>query len=252
MRNVRVIARLDIKNNFLIKGIHLEGLRKIGDPYEFANKYFHSGIDEIIYMDAVASLYNRNSLNDIIKATAKNIFVPITVGGGIRTIDDAYKILRSGADKVAINTAAIKNPRLIEELSKRFGNSTIVISIEAKKLTDGKWEAYTNNGREKTGIDVIKWSLDVERLGAGEILVTSVDQEGTGRGFDDSLVKSVTDKVKIPVIASGGMGTLQHFVDIVKKSNCDGVAIANLLHYSKIIIKDLKNFSAKEKINIRI
>jgi cyclase len=252
MRNVRVIARLDIKNNFLIKGIHLEGLRKIGDPYEFANKYFHSGIDEIIYMDAVASLYKRNSLNDIIKATAKNIFVPITVGGGIRTIDDAYKILRSGADKIAINTAAIKNPRLIEELSKRFGSSTIVISIEAKKLTDGKWEAYTNNGREKTGIDVIKWSLDVERLGAGEILVTSVDQEGTGRGFDDSLVKSVTDKVKIPVIASGGMGTLQHFVDIVKKSNCDGVAIANLLHYSKIIIKDLKNFSAKEKINIRI
>jgi len=252
MRNVRVIARLDIKNNFLIKGIHLEGLRKIGDPYEFANKYFYSGIDEIIYMDAVASLYKRNSLNDIIKATAKNIFVPITVGGGIRTIDDAYKILRSGADKIAINTAAIKNPRLIEELSKRFGSSTIVISIEAKKLTDGKWEAYTNNGREKTGIDVIKWSSDVERLGAGEILVTSVDQEGTGRGFDDSLVKSVTDKVKIPVIASGGMGTLQHFVDVVKKSNCDGVAIANLLHYSKIIIKELKNFSAKEKINIRI
>ena len=252
MRNVRIIARLDIKNNFLIKGIHLEGLRKIGNPYEFANKYFHSGIDEIIYMDAVASLYKRNSLNEIIKETSKNIFIPITVGGGIRTVDDAYKILRSGADKIAINTAAIENPRLIEELSNRFGSSTIVISIEAKKLIDGKWEAYTNNGREKTGIDVIKWSLDVEKLGAGEILLTSVDQEGTCRGFDHTLVKSVTDKVMIPVIASGGMGKLQHFVDIVKMSDCDGVAIADLLHYSKITIKDLKNFSIKEKINIRI
>ena len=151
MRNVRIIARLDIKNNFLIKGIHLEGLRKIGNPNEYAKKYFKSGIDEIIYMDAVASLYERNSLNEIIKETSKNIFIPITVGGGIRSIDDANKILRSGADKIAINTAAIKNPRLIEELSNRFGSSTIVLSIEAKQTLNGSWEAYTNNGREKLG-----------------------------------------------------------------------------------------------------
>lgn len=252
MRNVRIIARLDIKNNFLIKGIHLEGLRKIGNPNEYAKKYFKSGIDEIIYMDAVASLYERNSLNEIIKETSKNIFIPITVGGGIRSIDDANKILRSGADKIAINTAAIKNPRLIEELSNRFGSSTIVLSIEAKQTLNGSWEAYTNNGREKTGIDVIKWSLEAEKLGVGEILLTSVDKEGTGRGFDNNLLKSVTDIITVPVIASGGMGNFQHFADVVKLSECDGVAIANLLHYSKIKIKDLKNFSLKEKINIRI
>ena len=252
MRNVRVIARLDIKNNFLIKGIHLEGLRKIGNPYEFAKKYFQTGIDEIIYMDAVASLYKRNSLNQIIEETSKNIFIPITVGGGVRTIDDAHKILRSGADKVALNTAAIKNPSLIEELSNRFGSSTIVISIEAKKLLNGKWEAYINNGREKTGIDVIQWSHDVEKLGAGEILLTSVDQEGTGKGFDNNLIKSVTENVMIPVIASGGMGKLQHFTDVVKSSNCDGVAMANILHYSKIKVEDLKKYSVKEKISVRI
>ena len=252
MRNVRVIARLDIKNNFLIKGIHLEGLRKIGNPYEFSKRYFQTGIDEIIYMDAVASLYKRNSLNQIIEETSKNIFIPITVGGGVRTIDDAHKILRSGADKVALNTAAIKNPRLIEELSNRFGSSTIVISIEAKKLLNGKWEAYINNGREKTGIDVIEWSRDVEKLGAGEILLTSVDQEGTGKGFDNNLIKSVTENVMIPVIASGGMGKLQHFTDVVKSSNCDGVAMANILHYSKIKIEDIKKFSVKEKISVRI
>ena len=216
MRNVRIIARLDIKNNFLIKGIHLEGLRKIGNPNEYAKKYFKSGIDEIIYMDAVASLYERNSLNEIIKETSKNIFIPITVGGGIRSIDDANKILRSGADKIAINTAAIKNPRLIEELSNRFGSSTIVLSIEAKQTLNGSWEAYTNNGREKTGIDVIKWSLEAEKLGVGEILLTSVDKEGTGRGFDNNLLKSVTDIITVPVIASGGMGNFQHFADVVK------------------------------------
>jgi imidazole glycerol-phosphate synthase subunit HisF len=252
MRNVRVIARLDIKNNFLIKGIHLEGLRKIGNPYEFAKRYFLSGIDEIIYMDAVASLYKRNSLNQIIKDTSKNIFIPITVGGGVRTIDDAHKILKSGADKIALNTAAIENPRLIEELSNRFGSSTIVISIEAKKLSNDKWEAYINNGREKTGIDAIQWSIEVEKLGAGEILLTSIDQEGTGKGFDNNLIKSVSENIMIPVIASGGMGKLQHFTEVVKSSNCDGVAIANILHYSKIKIEDLKKFSVKEKISVRI
>lgn len=251
MRNVRVIARLDIKNNFLIKGIHLEGLRKLGKPYDFANKYFKSGIDEIIYMDAVASLYNRNSLNDIIEETSKNIFIPITVGGGIRSIDDANKILRSGADKIAINTAAVKNPRLIEELSNRFGSSTIVISIEAKKIQDNKWEAYTNNGREKTGLDVIEWSIEAEKLGAGEILLTSVDKEGTGKGFDYDLVKSVSSKIFIPIIASGGMGELEHFEKVVQLSNCDGVAIANTLHYSKIEIEKIKSFSLNKNISIR-
>jgi len=251
MRNIRVIARLDIKNNYLIKGIHLEGLRKLGNPYDFAQNYFKSGIDEIIYMDSVASLYNRNSLNEIIQETSKNIFIPITVGGGIRSIDDAYKILRSGADKIAINTAAIENLRLVEDLSNRFGSSTIVISVEAKKKENNIWEAYTNNGREKTGLDVIKWSIEAEKLGAGEILLTSVDKEGTGKGFDYELIKEVSSKIYIPLIASGGMGDINHFEKVVKYSQCDGVAIADMLHYSKIKVDDIKNFSSKNNINIR-
>ncbi len=251
MRNVRVIARLDIKNNFLIKGIQLEGLRKLGNPYDFSKKYFESGIDEIIYMDSVASLYNRNSLNEIIEKTSKDIFIPITVGGGIRSIDDANKLLRSGADKIAINTAAVENPRILEELSNRFGSSTIVLSVEAKKKTKETWEAYTNNGREKTGLDAINWCLEAEKLGVGEILITSVDKEGTCKGFDYDLIKSVSEKIFIPIIASGGMGELTHFEKVVKSSNCDGVAIANMLHYKKISVKEIKNFSIKNNINIR-
>ena len=251
MRNVRVIARLDIKNNFLIKGIHLEGLRKLGNPYDFAKKYFEDNVDEIIYMDSVASLYNRNSLNDIIEKTSKNIFIPITVGGGIRSVDDANRILRSGADKIAINTAAVKNPRLLEDLSNRFGNSTIVLSVEAKKKPDGNWEAYTNNGREKTGLDVVKWCVEAEKKGVGEILLTSVDYEGTCKGFDCDLVQAVSEKNFIPIIASGGMGELKHFENVVKLSNCDGVAIANMLHYSKTSINEIKSYSIKQNINIR-
>ena len=252
MRNVRVIARLDIKNNNLIKGIHLEGLRKLGKPYDFAKKYFQSGVDEIIYMDSVASLYNRNSLNNIIEETSKNIFIPITVGGGIRSIDDANRILRSGADKIAINTAAVKNPKLLEDLSNRFGSSTIVLSIEAKKKIDGKWEAYTNNGREKTGLDVINWCEIAERMGVGEILLTSVDNEGTCKGFDYELVQAVSKKTFIPIIASGGMGDLSHFEKVVKISNCDGVAVANMLHYSKTSVAEIKRYSLKQSINIRV
>ena len=251
MRNVRVIARLDIKNNNLIKGIHLEGLRKLGKPYDFAKKYFQSGVDEIIYMDSVASLYNRNSLNKIIEETSKNIFIPITVGGGIRSIDDANKILRSGADKIAINTAAVKNPKLLEDLSNRFGSSTIVLSVEAKKKYDGTWEAYTNNGREKTGLNVVEWCIEAEKLGVGEILLTSVDNEGTCNGFDYELTQSVSKKTFVPIIASGGMGQLSHFEKVVKLSNCDGVAIADMLHYSKTTIYEIKSYSIKCDINIR-
>ncbi|MDB3982317.1 imidazole glycerol phosphate synthase cyclase subunit [Candidatus Pelagibacter sp.] len=252
MRNVRVIARLDIKNKYLIKGIHLEGLRKLGKPYDFASQYFKSGIDEIIYMDSVASLYNRNSLNEIIEETSKNIFIPITVGGGIRSIDDAYRILRSGADKIAINTSAVENPQLIEDLSNRFGSSTVVLSIEAKKKDEGKWESYTNNGREKTGLDVIEWSIEAEKMGVGEILITSVDKEGTCKGFDYDLIEAVSKKTFVPIIASGGMGELEHFKKVVKLSNCDGVAIGNMLHYSKTTISDIKLYSAEHKLNIRV
>lgn len=251
MRNIRLIARLDIKSSNLIKGIHLEGLRVLGKPYDFAKKYFNDGIDEILYMDSVASLYGRNNLKEIILETSKNIFVPITVGGGIRSLEDANEILRSGADKISINTAAINQPILLERLANRFGSSTIVLSIEAKKTQFG-WEAYTNNGREKTGKNVIDWAIEGEKLGVGEILLTSVDKEGTCKGFDYNLIKSITDVVNIPVIASGGMGALDHFEKVVNDCNCDAVSIAHLLHYNKININDIKTFAKNNNINLRI
>ncbi len=175
----RLIARLDIKGPNLIKGVHLEGLRVIGDPQLFAQKYYQDGADELIYIDSVASLYGRNNLVDIVKHTAQNIFIPLTVGGGVRSVEDANLLLRSGADKVAINTACMSNPSLINELANRFGSQCVVLSIEAKKTSKGHWEAYTDNGREKTGKDVLSWVLEAVERGVGEVLLTSVDQEGT-------------------------------------------------------------------------
>jgi imidazole glycerol-phosphate synthase subunit HisF len=189
--NHRIIARLDIKGPNLVKGIQLEGLRVIGDPQIFAQHYYNNGIDELIYMDTVASLYNRNSLIELISKAAKSIFIPLTVGGGIRTIDDIRNVLRAGADKVAINTAAIKNPYFIKQASEMFGSSTIVVGIEAIKASNGEYYAYTDNAREFTGKEVLSWAKEVELLGAGEILLTSVDNEGVGKGFDLNLIRSV-------------------------------------------------------------
>ena len=202
MASVRIIARLDIKGSNLIKSIRFEGLRVLGNPQEFAQKYYESGIDEIIYIDTVATLYDRISLNELVKKTAQNVFIPITVAGGIRSVEDVDKLLRSGADKVAINTGAIKRPELISEVSQRFGSQCMVLSIEAAKQKDGSWEAYTDNGREHSGLDAIEWSKEAEKLGAGEILLTSVDQDGTYKGFDFDLIKKVSNSVNIPVIAS--------------------------------------------------
>ncbi|EKQ51124.1 MULTISPECIES: imidazole glycerol phosphate synthase subunit HisF [unclassified Clostridium] len=251
MKNIRVIARLDVKNDYLVKGINLEGLRKIGDPNEFAKIYYEQGADEIIYMDIVASLYNRNNLTDIIRKTTEDIFIPITVGGGIRSIEDVQKILKSGADKVAINTAAIKRPELISEISNKFGSQCMVLSIEAKKISDGKWEAYYDNGREKTGIDVIEWAKKGYELGAGEILLTSVDMEGTKKGFDYELIKTVVEVVPIPVIASGGMGKSDDMKKAITDSMADAVAIASVLHYKKTDIQTLKEDAIKAGINVR-
>jgi len=251
MRNTRVIARLDVKGPNLIKGIHLEGLRVVGDPHQFSHDYFQQGIDEIIYMDAVASLYGRNSLTDIVENTSKDIFIPITVGGGIRSVDDAWTLFRSGADKVALNTAAIANPELITAISKRFGNQAVVISIEAKAKPDGSWEAYVDNGREKTGTDVVAWAKQVEALGAGEILLTSVDKEGTQKGFDQNLVASVSKEVNIPVIASGGMGSLEDFKACVTDAHADAIAVAHMLHYKKLSVSDIKQFAMSSNIPVR-
>lgn len=251
MRNTRVIARLDVKGPNLIKGIHLEGLRVVGDPHAFSKDYFHQGIDEIIYMDVVASLYGRNNLTDMVEKTSQNIFIPITVGGGIRSVDDAWKLFRSGADKIALNTAAIANPDLITQISQRFGNQAVVVSIEAKAKPDGSWEAYVDNGREKTGVDVVAWAKKVEQLGAGEILLTSIDREGTQKGFDLKLIESVSREVNIPVIASGGMGSLDDFKSCVVEARADAVAIAHTLHYKKLSVSEIKSFAMSNDIPVR-
>ena len=252
MKPVRLISRLDIKKPNLIKGIHLEGLRVVGDPWLYANQYYNEGIDEIIYMDAVASLYERNTILELISQTAREIFVPITVGGGIRSLSDAIAVLRAGADKIAINTAAIENPNLFETLAKEFGSQCVVASIEAKKESGGKWEALVENGREKTGKDVLTWALECEERGVGEILVTSVDREGTFSGFDVELALAIKNTVSIPGIASGGCGTLNDIEDVILKGNVDGIVIAGAFHYGKIGIQEIRDYSRKNNLPLRI
>jgi cyclase len=231
MNAIRIIPRLDIKGPNLVKGIHLEGLRVLGKPEDFAKFYYENGADELLFQDVVASLYERNSLKDIITKTAREIFIPLTVGGGIRTINDIREVLRAGADKVCINTAAIKKPEFIKEASQIFGSSTILVSIEAIKQSDGNYLAYTDNGREYTGIEVLGWAKKVEEFGAGEIVITSVDHEGTGLGFDVDLVSMISDNVSIPVIAHGGASDENNIVRVIKEGKADAVAIASILHY---------------------
>jgi len=249
MNYTRIIARLDIKSNKVVKGINLEGIRKVGDPQELAYKYYIQGIDEIIYMDVVASLYERNTITKFIKEAAKMIFVPLTVGGGIRSLRDIRQVLKSGADKVAINTAAIKNPDFIRQASTAIGSQSIIVSIEAKKQAN-YWEAYYDNGREKSGLEVISWAKKAEQLGAGELLVTSVDNEGLENGMDIELLKKIREKVSIPIIFSGGVGKLEHVLDAIPDS--DAIAIASLFHYNKIEVSVLKKLLKDNKIKVRI
>lgn len=232
--NIRVIARLDIKGPNLVKGIHLEGLRVLGKPERFARAYYQQGADELLYMDVVASLYGRNSLLEMMKRTSREIFIPLTVGGGLRTLEDIREALRAGADKVSLNTAAVLDPQLIREASRRFGSSTIVVSVEAIRHPDGSYEAYTDNGREPTGIDACAWALRAAELGAGELLVTSIDREGTGKGFDLELTRRIAQSVSIPVIACGGAGSVDHVVQVAKEAQADAVCVASILHYGLI------------------
>lgn len=251
MKNTRIIARLDVKGPNLVKGVQLEGLRKIGDPNLFSKKYYDQGIDEIIYMDIVASLYERNSLLDIVRSTTRDVFIPLTVGGGIRSVENVREVLMAGADKVAVNTAAIKRPELIREISRKFGSQCMVLSIEAIKVSEGKWEAYYDNGREKTGIDVLEWAKVGCKLGAGEILLTSVDMEGTARGFDIELVKTISTAVPIPVIASGGMGSIDDFVKVINDGHADAVTMANVLHYNKMTVQEVRDKAMLRNVNVR-
>jgi cyclase len=249
--NIRLIPRLDIKGSNLIKGVNLEGLRIIGSPNEFALKYYNQGADELIFMDCVASLYGRNCLSQIVKEVTTHIFIPITVGGGIRSVSDAKAILRSGADKVAVNTAAVENPGLITEIAQKFGSQCVVSSIEAKNIGDSGWEVFVLNGREGTGLDVVEWAKSCVKNGAGEIFLTSIDNEGTRKGFDIDLIKAVSTEVNVPVIASGGMGKLEDLISVVKEGGADSVAMADILHYERASIPSIRTFAESNGISVR-
>lgn len=251
MKKIRVIARIDIKNEYVVKGIQLEGLRKIGNPNEIAKKYYEEGIDEIIFMDAVAAYYDRNSLSYIIQKACENVFVPITVGGGIRKIEDIKKALQSGADKVAINTQAVKDPNFIKESSEIFGSQCIVASIVAKKVANDKWEAYIDNGREPTGLDVMEWAKKLQDLGAGEIMITSLDKEGTKKGFDIALYSELSKVIFIPIIASGGMKDSKDAIKLLSNAKIDAFATASSLHYNLDDIQNIKQNLIKNNFKVR-
>lgn len=238
MNKVRIIARLDIKDDYVVKGRQLEGVRKVGKPNELATYYYEDGVDEILYVDNVASLYNRNSIDKVLFETTRNIYIPVTVGGGIRSVEDARFMLSKGADKVAINTAAIKDEMIISEISSTFGSQCMVLSIQAKKKDKG-WEAYYDNGREHSGRDIVEWAIRGQELGAGEILLTSVDCDGLMQGMDFELISAVCKAVTIPVIACGGVKTAEDVIEAAE-NGASAVAIGSILHYKKTTIKQLK------------
>jgi len=248
---MRIIARLDIKGPNLIKSVNLEGLRVVGDPNSFAIKYYNEGADEILFLDCVVSLYSRSSLYNIIKKASKDIFVPLTVGGGIRSLEDASKIFESGADKIAINSEAVRNPKLISEIAKKYGSQALVVSVEAKKHDENFWEVFIESGKQNTGLNVLDWTRKAIDLGAGEILLTSVDREGTRKGFDLELFKNISEIITVPLIFSGGFGKTQHLKDLVDLGNVDAIAIADSIHYNRMSLREIRNEAIKLNIEVR-
>jgi len=252
MNRIRVIPRLDVKGPYVVKGINFEGLRKVGKPSDLARRYYEQGADDLLYIDIVASLYERNNLVDVVEETSSvGVFIPITVGGGVRKIEDIRELLFAGADKVAINTAATRNPKFITEASKLVGSQSIVGSIEAKEIGPNKWEAYIDCGREKTGLDAVEWAKELVELGAGELLITSVDHEGEQRGYDINLFKAITKEVSVPIVVSGGAGNLMHIKECLDEITCDGISMASVLHYNKLTIGEIKEFLKQNSFNVR-
>ena len=243
--NIRIIPKLDIKNGTLIKGIGLEGLRVLGDPYDFAKKYYEDGADEILYMDNVATLYGTNNLTKFVKKTAKDIFIPLTVGGGIKNLKNIEKLLINGADKVSINSEFVVNKKFIKEAIKNFGSSTIVATIELNKIKN-KYFITTSNGRDLYEKNPVQWAKELEDTGVGEIILTSVNNEGLRSGFDIPITKKISEIVKVPVIAHGGCGNIDHIINLIKKTNVTGVALASILHYASIKKKQ-RNFNLKTR-----
>lgn len=247
----RVIARLDIKPPNLVKGIHLEGLRKIGDPWEYAKKYYAMGADELSYQDIVASLYNRNSIAELVAKTTSEVFIPISVGGGIRKAEDARNLVRMGADKIVLNTAAVSNPSIIRDIAEDLGNQAVVLGVEAMHQDSGLWEVMTNGGRERTGKKVIEWIREAEQLGVGEILLTSINKEGTRKGFDFRLIESARKISQLPLIVHGGAGCLKDIVNAAR-AGADAVALASVLHFGILEISEIKESLREADIEVRL
>ncbi len=253
MLTKRIIPCLDVKDGRVVKGINFVNLRDAGDPVESAQVYNTQGADEIVFLDITASHENRDIIIDVVRKTAEEVFIPLTVGGGIRNMTDIRNLLNAGADKVSINTAAIQNPRLVKEASDKVGSQCIVVAIDAKRLPEpGRWEVYTYGGRKPTGIDAIKWAVQVNQLGAGEILLTSMDCDGTREGYDIELTRTVSEAVTIPVIASGGAGELEHFYDVLANGKADAVLAASIFHYSEYSVEDVKKYLKQRGIEVRL
>lgn len=251
MLSKRIIPCLDVKDGRVVKGVNFVNLRDAGDPVEIAKQYSREGADEITFLDITASHEGRNIMIDVVEKTASEVFVPLTVGGGVRTIEDVRNLLLAGADKVAINTAAVNNPEFVKEASDKFGSQCIVVAIDARSNGDSSWEVFTHGGRKPTGIDAVQWALKMQEFGAGEILLTSMDRDGTKEGYDLNLTSTISEKVIIPVIASGGAGNLEHLCDGVKTGKADAVLVASIFHYGEYKISEAKEYMAKNDIVIR-
>lgn len=252
MYTKRIIPCLDVNNNRVVKGINFVNLKDAGDPVEVAKAYDKAGADELVFLDITASSDARKTVIDMVSRVAENVFIPFTVGGGIRTVDDFKEILRAGADKISVNSAAINNPNLVAEAADKFGSQCVVVAIDAKRRPDGGWNIYKNGGRVDMGIDAVEWAKKVCDLGAGEILLTSMDCDGTKAGYDIELTRQITDIVNVPVIASGGAGKMEHFEDAFTKANADAVLAASLFHYKEMEIMDLKRYLAEKNIPVRM
>jgi cyclase len=251
MLNKRIIPCLDIKAGRVVKGVKFLGLQDAGDPVEVARIYDAQGADELVFLDITASFENRKTLIGLVEKIAQNIFMPFTVGGGISDVEDIRNLLNAGADKVSINTAAVKLPELIKDASTRFGSQCIVVAIDAKKIKDAKWEVFIHGGRTATGLDAVKWARQAAQLGAGEILLTSMDRDGTKDGYDLELTQAITNAVNIPVIASGGAGKLEHFYEVLTGALADAALAASLFHYGKLSVKDVKNYLKNKGVAVR-
>ena len=247
----RIIPCLDVNNGRVVKGVNFVDLKDAGDPVEIAKAYDAAGADELVFLDITASCEERDTVVDMVRQVAANVFIPFTVGGGIRTVDDFKKLLREGADKISVNSAAIDRPELITEAAEKFGSQCVVVAIDAKRREDGGWNIYKHGGRLDTGIDAIEWAEKVERLGAGEILLTSMDCDGTKAGYDIELTRAIADAVSIPVIASGGAGTLEHFYDALTEGGADAALAASLFHYKELEIRQVKEYLAGRGISVR-